>query len=124
VLGVAAFAGRTFDAETDRNPTPVAVISQAYWKRRFALDPGVIGRSFRWNNRAFTIIGVTPPEFQGVVPGVLPEITVPLAIGAEVLGDPARLTAESSIGSRVWDGFARATRSKRHRPKSRQSTRA
>ena len=60
VLGVSAFAGRTFDLDIDRNPTPVAVISHEYWKRRFALDPAVIGRSFRWNGRVFTIIGSYP----------------------------------------------------------------
>src|SRR5215471_10360457 len=38
VLGVSAFAGRTFDHEIDSKPTAVAVISHAYWQRRFALD--------------------------------------------------------------------------------------
>src|SRR5262249_53555915 len=35
VLGVPAFAGRTFDPEIDQTAAPVAVISHAYWKRRF-----------------------------------------------------------------------------------------
>ena len=95
VLGVSAFAGRTFDFDIDRHPTPLAVISHAYWKRRFALDPAVIGRSFRWNSRVFTIIGIAPPEFHGVVPGLLPEITLPLSMSGEILGDPARLTSDS-----------------------------
>ena len=84
VLGVSAFAGRIFSSEIDQNPTPDAVISHAYWKRRFALDPSVIGRSFRWNGRVFTIIGVTPPEFHGAVPGILPEITLPLSVAGEM----------------------------------------
>ncbi len=91
-LGVSAFAGRTFDSDIDRSPTAVAVISHAYWTRRFALDPAAIGRSFRWNSRVFTIIGIAPPEFRGVVPGILPEITLPLSMAGEVLGDPGRLT--------------------------------
>jgi predicted permease len=94
VLGVAAFAGQTFDYNVDRNPTPVAVISYAYWSRRFGSDPAAIGRSFRWNDRVFTIIGVTPPEFHGVVPGVLPEITLPVSMAGEVF-DPAWLTSDS-----------------------------
>ena len=94
VLGVSAFAGRTFDSAIDRSPTAVAVISHAYWKRRFASDPAAIGRSFRWNSRVFTIIGIAPPEFHGVVPGILPEITLPVSMAAEVLGDPGRLTGE------------------------------
>jgi hypothetical protein len=43
VLGVSAFAGRIFDPEIDRNPTPVAVISHAYWMLRFASNPAAIG---------------------------------------------------------------------------------
>ena len=95
VLGVSAFAGRTFDAEIGRNPTPVAVISHAYWTRRFASDPAAIGRSFRWNDRVFTILGVTPPAFRGTVPGQLAEITLPLSMAGEILNDPGRLYGES-----------------------------
>ena len=125
VLGVSAFAGRTFDPEIDRNPTPVAVISHAYWMRRFALDPAVIGRSFRWNGRVFTIIGVTPPEFHGVVPGTLAEITVPLSMAGEILDDPAWLTSDSRpLALRSWDAFVPATRSRGQRPKSPQSIHA
>src|SRR5262249_34128800 len=95
VLGVSALAGRTFELDIDRSPTPVAVISHAYWQRRFGLDPAVVGRSFRWHNRAFTIIGITPPEFQGVVPGKRPEIPLPLSMASEILADPAWLTSDS-----------------------------
>ena len=104
VLGVSAFAGHTFDPEIDRNPAPVAVISHAYWKRRFALDPAAIGRSFRWNGRVFTVIGVTPPEFHGVVPGTLPDITLPLSMAGEILDGPGWLTSDS----RFWlEGMGR-----------------
>jgi predicted permease len=88
VLGVAAAAGRTFDEQT---PGPAAVISHAYWKRRFVMDPGAIGRSFRLNRTVFTIVGVTPPEFHGVAPGEAPEITFPLALDGEVRGGPSWL---------------------------------
>jgi len=104
VLGVSAFAGRTFDFDTDRNPTLVAVISHGFWKRRFASDPAAIGRTFRWNSRVFTIIGIAPPEFHGDVPGKLPEMTLPVSISAEVMGDPARLTSDSV---RWLDGMGR-----------------
>jgi predicted permease len=95
MLGIPAFAGRTFDAELDRNPTPVVVISHAFWMRRFALSPAAIGRTFRWNDRVFTIIGVTPPEFHGVAAGTFPDITLPLSMAGELLGDPAWLTSDS-----------------------------
>ncbi len=98
VLGIAAFAGRIFDSEIDRNPTQVAIISHSYWQRRFASDPAVIGRTFRWNGRVFTIIGVTPPGLHGVVPGTQPEITLPLSMAAEIKDGPGWLKSDS----RFW----------------------
>jgi len=98
MLGVVPYAGQVFDPEMDMKPAPVAVISHAYWQRRFRLDPGVIGRSFRWNGRGFTIVGVTPPEFHGVIPGKAPEITLPLSMAGEILDGSGWFTSDS----RFW----------------------
>jgi hypothetical protein len=68
---------------------PRLLSQNAYWMRRFALNPAAIGRTFRYNGRVFTIIGVTPPEFHGAQAGTLPEITLPLSMAGEILGDPA-----------------------------------
>jgi predicted permease len=109
VLGVSALAGRTFEPEIDRNPTPVAVISHAFWMRRFGLNPAAIGRAFRYNDRVFTIIGVTPPEFRGAQAGTLPEITLPLSMAGDILGDPAWLTSDAmfwlSVMGRLRIGY-------------------
>jgi len=81
-LGVRAALGRTFDISDDRvgggNEGFVAVISDNCWTRRFSRDPGVIGRQVRIEHKSFTIVGVTPPNFFGVAPGMSPDITVPL----------------------------------------------
>ena len=95
VLGVSAIAGRTFDEEVDQHPSAVAVISHAFWKRRFGMDPGVIGRSFRLNRTLFTIVGVTPPEFYGVEVGEAPEVTFPLTMDGEVRGGESWLAYDS-----------------------------
>lgn len=73
VLGLEPAAGRLLNPNDDRAPgvSPVAVISYRYWKRRFALDPGVIGRSFTLNGSVFTIIGVTPKEFSALSRGAI-----------------------------------------------------
>jgi len=42
---------------------PVAVISHAYWKRRFSASPSVIGQTMEVKGIPFTIVGVTPPRF-------------------------------------------------------------
>ena len=89
VLGLEPAAGRLLNPSDDRVPgaSPAAVISYRYWKRRFALDPGVIGKSFTLNGSVFTIIGVTPKEFFGTIAGRDPEVTFPLSMAREVTGD-------------------------------------
>jgi putative ABC transport system permease protein len=82
MLGVGTAIGRTFGPDDDRigggREGLVAVISHAAWQRRFNGDPSVIGRTIRIERNRFMIIGVTPPGFFGVAPGLAPEITIPL----------------------------------------------
>jgi len=81
-IGIAAVLGRTFNEDDDRigggRAGLVALISHAAWQRRFRGDPTVIGRTLRIEENIFTIIGVTPPGFFGVAPGLAPEVTIPL----------------------------------------------
>jgi predicted permease len=63
MLGVRPALGRFFGAADSVEGAPVIVISYAFWQNWLAADPVVIGRSLRVNDRAFTIIGVAPPEF-------------------------------------------------------------
>ncbi|HTC77481.1 MAG TPA: ABC transporter permease [Terriglobales bacterium] len=80
VLGVRAAVGRMFTEEDDQlgDPHDVAVISYAFWKNRFDLDPHVIGRTFILYNTPFTIIGVAPLQFRGTQPDEQPQIWVPV----------------------------------------------
>jgi predicted permease len=78
-LGVTPAAGRLIANDDDRTGAPpVTVLSYAYWQRRFNGDPGAVGRSILINNTAFTIVGVSSPEFFGVNPGEQPDVYVPL----------------------------------------------
>src|SRR5579864_7943852 len=61
VLGVSAVAGRSFtDDEEKPGSTPVAMISETLWKRRFGADRSVIGRTINLNGQATTIVGIAP----------------------------------------------------------------
>jgi predicted permease len=81
VLGVNPIAGRMLIPEDDRTGArPVAVISYKYWEQRFGLDPAIVGRDFTVNGRPVTVIGITPPDFQGIAPGEASEIYVPIAL--------------------------------------------
>jgi predicted permease len=66
VLGVSAWMGRTLqDADDKPNANPVAVVSNGYWTQRLHSDPKAVGKVVILNGTAFTIVGVTPPEFFG-----------------------------------------------------------
>ena len=79
VLGVRPFKGRAFLPEEDRTPGahPVAVISHSLWQRRFNADPEVIGKAITVNNIAFTVIGIAPPEFTGMMRGLACDVWAP-----------------------------------------------
>jgi predicted permease len=94
LLGVNAILGRTFIPADDAVPGRggqdglVAVISYNYWTRRFGQSPEVIGKVIRIGNDPVTIIGVTPPEFYGLVPGREANISLPISMeGAQMLAE-------------------------------------
>ena len=80
VLGLEPAAGRLLGPEDDvlSPASPAAVISYHYWQRRFGLSPAAIGKTFRLRDTVYTIVGVTPPRYQGTRPGREPDITIPL----------------------------------------------
>lgn len=78
-LGVRAFVGRLIDDADERDHRQVAVLSHAYWRRRFGGDPSVIGRALTVNGVAATIVGVTPVGFFGTDRGASPDVTLPLS---------------------------------------------
>jgi predicted permease len=98
VLGVNAVLGRTLTEADDNqaNGQPGAVISFEYWRRRFGLDPQVVGRQVTVNNTALTIVGVAPPDFFGFEVGTRPELWWPI----KALNDP-NLSREGSNWIRV-----------------------
>jgi len=86
-LGIRAAIGRTFGPENDAavGGHPVAVISYAYWNRKFAGDPGILGRTFTLSATTYTVIGVTPRGFTGEWIGRPTDLWVPVAMLAQVM---------------------------------------
>ena len=97
-LGVPAYRGRTLLPEDDRaGAAPVAILSYRYWHRRFADDPAAIGKTISVNRVSVTIVGVSPPGFDGTILEEWPaDITLPLALAPLVRADGARLTEPGS----------------------------
>ncbi|MBV8829513.1 MAG: ABC transporter permease [Acidobacteriaceae bacterium] len=86
VLGIKPLAGRLIIPadEIVAGQSAVAVISYAYWRSRFALDPATVGKKIVLDNVPFTIIGITPPEFFGLQPGQKIDISIPITMKAQV----------------------------------------
>lgn len=87
VFGIQPTIGRLLgDAEADINhPSPVVVLSYAYWQRQFNSDPSVLGRTIRINDVPLTIIGVTEPSFQGEVASESQDIWAPMNMQAQLV---------------------------------------
>ncbi len=89
VLGAKAVLGRLLTADDDRqNAPPVAVISYGYWQRRFGGRADVIGKVVQANNLPVTIVGVTTPEFSGILRALSApqDISLPLSVDSQLTG--------------------------------------
>ena len=98
VLGVQAALGRTFLPEEDRSPNshPVVVISHGLWRRCFGSDPDLVGRAVKLNGHDFTVVGIMPRFFTGILRVYYPDFWVPLMMHSKVgLGDRAMLVKRS-----------------------------
>ncbi|HYB94863.1 MAG TPA: ABC transporter permease [Vicinamibacterales bacterium] len=68
MLGRSAALGRVF---TLGEETPVVVLSDGYWKRRFGADPAIVGKTLTLNGIPHEVVGVMPPDFVFPYPGML-----------------------------------------------------
>ena len=85
VMGVSAALGRTLSDDDDRTAaTPVAVVSDGFWKARLHADPSIVGKVAIVNGTAFTIVGVAPPEFFGERVRRPPDFWLPLAFQPQI----------------------------------------
>jgi predicted permease len=75
-LGVEPVLGRGFTMQDERNHSLIAVLSYAWWNRRFggslsrfSGSRSVLGQTLYVKGVAFTVVGVAPPGFGGTDPG-------------------------------------------------------
>ena len=101
VLRIPPRTGRLLTEDDDQpGAPPVAVISEAFWRRRFGSSPSVVGRAVPMNNVPVTIVGVAPDWFTGLqrLGQTAPDITLPMSMDPQInaqanltqrrLGDP------------------------------------
>ena len=82
VLGVPAAMGRTIapDDDTTLLGRPVVVLSYRYWQNRFAGDPSVLNKTMVLNGHSFTVIGVSGRGFDGIEPGSVTQLFMPVTM--------------------------------------------
>ena len=87
VLGVNAVRGRVLMPEDDtRGGKSVAVLSYDCWQKHFGGDPGIVGRSAKFNGMDFTILGVMPRGFFGTELFFAPDVFFPVALQQQIEG--------------------------------------
>jgi predicted permease len=84
VLGVGAAVGRTIAPDDDATVLghPVVMLSYRYWQTRFGGDPSVLNKNMVVNGHNFTVIGVAARGFDGIEPGSVTELFVPVTMKA------------------------------------------
>jgi putative ABC transport system permease protein len=89
VLGVAAKIGRTIVEDDERPGTahPVAVLSDAAWRRLLNGRADAVGQEIRLNGFPYTVVGVMDEEFFGTRAGYTVDLWVPLGMTSQMAGD-------------------------------------
>jgi predicted permease len=103
VMEVEPLIGRAFLPEEDETPGthPVAILNHGFWQREFGADPDIIGQTFKLNQVTYTVVGVAAPEFTGTLPGVAPELWLPMMMVDEV--EPSGMIMQQ--GSETGEGW-------------------
>jgi putative ABC transport system permease protein len=84
VLGVQPKIGRAFEPGEDQaGKNHVAILSNAFWKRKFGGRPDVLGKTIDLNEEPYSVIGVLPAWFNFQRPV---EIWAPLDMTPKALG--------------------------------------
>ena len=88
MLGATPQIGRLFGPQDKAlGFAPVVVLSDGLWRRSYAADPNILGRTLFLDNDAYTVIGILPPGFRHLGPVASGNVDVFATAG--FLADPA-----------------------------------
>jgi predicted permease len=79
-MKIQPYLGRFFHVADEHGPNsaPYLVLSYAYWHSHFQDDRSVVGRVVQVNKHPYTVVGVTPPEFNGTLLFFYPDFFLPM----------------------------------------------
>ncbi len=113
VLGMGALRGRTFQSGEDApGAAPVAVISEALWRRRFGADPAVVGQSIQIDGTPRQIVGIVPRSF--AFPAVGTDVWIPIKLDPKLIASVWGADGATYIG-RLKPGVTLARADAEHR---------
>jgi predicted permease len=103
-LGVPSAAGRLIAPDDEANHTTTAVLSYAYWTRRFNRNPSVLGQLLYIQGAPFTIVGVAGRDFTGLDQGQTTDVWIPFQAGDQIKpwGGSAQDKDHQLYGSKWW----------------------
>jgi putative ABC transport system permease protein len=94
LLGVRAAHGRSLAPDDDPH---AVVVSDRLWRRRFAADPALVGRSIVLDGESYAVVGILAPSFQ------LPNVETDVVTSIDLAADPRH----EQRGSNFLRAFAR-----------------
>jgi putative ABC transport system permease protein len=100
VLGLRPSAGRWFTPEEDVRGAPVvAVVGHDTWRKKFAADPSIIGRTIRIDGVPVTILGIGPAGHNGTLnTGIVTDFWLPIgSLAAFGMADALERHSNESI---------------------------
>ena len=90
-LGLHTQLGRPITPDDDHLGTQgIAVITDSLWQREFGGRPDALGKTFKMDGQLYTIVGVTPKQFTGLLLGSPQEVMIPLLQRSNVLPNGRR----------------------------------
>ena len=103
VLGVRPALGRLLTMRDEEQRAPVVVLGYSYWRRRFAADSAIVGRTLELNGHALTVVGVAAPRFGGTIIGLQFDVYAPVTLVPMLTGLPGMEKRQSEF----MDGIGR-----------------
>ena len=109
VLGVQPAIGSAFAPSDEQPGAPrAAVISDALWTRLLNRDPSVLNRTITLNGRSFSVVGVAPKNFSGLLRGMQTDVWIALPHNIDFEQSPKLLSSANlswlSLAGRLKPG--------------------
>ncbi len=98
VFALPPLVGRSLNAEESTGAVPAALLTRSFWRRQFAGDPAVVGRTLVLNGRSVPVVGVLDGDLgSGRIDAVVPETNQRMPRSASFLRQVARLREGVSL---------------------------